>query len=374
VEQGIYFSSLVDKDSIQKYLNFLFALKEEKALYDWEINIHSDSSVFSLYFVGSLIEDNLLLIVASDSRNDAGYFYDEIMRMNNEQTDMLRLSMKERAHQREYPEQQSISPEEQNLYWELSKLNNELTNVQRDLQKKNVQLQNLIEIRNRFIGMAAHDLRNPISGIFSMCQILSEDQLGPLTEEQKEYINTMKETAGHILELVNQMLEITKIESGKIDLQYQQTNIIDLIAKAVAFNKPKASKKEIPISFDPPEKELPIVVDRRKMYQVLDNLISNAIKYSNKGKPITLTVEPYPEYVRISVIDRGKGIPEKEMGQLFTPFAKLSVTSTAGEYSTGLGLAICKQIVEAHKGAIGAESTPGVGSKFYFTIPWEPST
>lgn len=358
IEPGKPLSTVVEHQSVQKFLTFLVTLRREKALFNWDLNVLRNGKIVDLYFIGGLIDGDSL-IVASKSTVEAGILYEEFLKINNEQTDILRATLKQHA-------------KEQDAYLEMTKLNNEMLNLQRDLQKKNSQLQRVLEERNQFIGMAAHDLRNPLGGVLSMAEILLEGECGPVTEEQIEYLGIIQETTAHMLEIVNQMLEITKIDSGKLELYYSDADLIGLIKRTISLNEPKAAKKEIAVHFDPPIPELHLTADQAKILQVLDNLLTNAIKFSHRKTNITIIVKEFETEAEVTVEDEGQGIPEEELPKLFTPFAKISVTGTSGEQSTGLGLAICKQIIEGHGGAIRVRSVPQKGSSFRFTLPLEP--
>ena len=352
---GNSLTGIIDEDSIEKYFHFLTTLRRDHALYDWDINIRSGGKIDPLYFVGGVFDGNML-IVASASKSQADFYYAELLRMNNEQTDMLRETIKEKTD-RTYFEQ-------------LTELNNELADLQRDLHKKNSQLQRVIKARDRYLGMAAHDFRNPLGGINNVCSILLDEDIGPLNEEQREFVTLIQESASHLLEVVEDMLDFSSIEAGKLDLQYGEVDVLNLLKQSTSFNTPAARKKSITIYLSaPPEGTCILRIDRKKIMQVLDNLISNAIKFSPPGTAITVSMEDGEKVVEVSVRDEGPGIEEEEMKFLFRPFQRPNVSATGGEKSSGLGLAICKKIVEGHGGSISAESTPGEGSVFWFTLP-----
>jgi two-component system, OmpR family, sensor kinase len=362
LEKGSPLAAIIEESSIQKLLTFFLKVREEKALYDWNINVKTENSIKDLYFVGGFVNDQIM-IVASSSKTDASYYYEEVMRMNNEQTDVLRSSLKEES------KLQQTGRVSESTYRELTKLNNELTNLQRDLFKKNAQLQKLIDDKNYLIGMAAHDLRNPLGGIYSMCGIILEGDCGPVTEEQQEYLSTIRETAGHMLGIVTDMLEINKIEAGKLELYTSTFNVVELMQKVLSINKPRASKKDISIAFSPEQDEVTIEADPGKLQQVMDNLISNAVKFSYSDSSIVVALHNDDSTVAIEVTDHGMGISAEDQSKLFQPFSKLSNAGTHGESSTGLGLAITKQIVEGHGGTISVKSEKGEGSTFTITLP-----
>ncbi len=365
IQPGDLLASLIETESLPKYLTFLHTLEKERALYDWDINVDHNGKVETLYFVGGKIdEDNL--IVASDSKRQADYYYQEIISMTNEQTDTLRGYSEDAGHT-----ERRLAESDRGILDELSRLNNELSNLQRDLYKKNSQLEKLVKTRDKYLGMAAHDLRNPLGALSNMCVILLDEDTGPLNDTQRELIELVQETADHMLTLVEDMLDISKIETGNLRLHFEKPDITQLVNRSVSLNYHLSRKKNITIITEYPPDPVMVRADSKKILQVLDNLISNAIKFSNAGSEVRVEVESSDSHVEVSIIDQGKGIPEKEMKQLFSPFPKISVTSTGGEKSTGLGLAICKKIIEGHNGRIGAESEEGKGSRFYFTLPKE---
>ena len=172
-----------------------------------------------------------------------------------------------------------------------------------------------------------------------------------------------------MLHLIDDLLDFSTIESGKLELELHEADYWRLVNENIALNKVFADKKNIGITVTGEFKNIPLLFDHGKMEQVLNNLISNAIKYSFPQTEITVKVSQEENFMRTEVMDQGQGIPKEELGKLFSPFVKTSVKTTAGEKSTGLGLAIVKKIVEGHGGLIGVTSEVGKGSNFYFTLP-----
>ncbi len=244
-----------------------------------------------------------------------------------------------------------------------------LYNQQLELEKVNSELQKLNEKKNYFLGMAAHDLRNPLGNINLFSTFLLEETSDILNEGQIEYLNNIIYSSDYMLNLVNNLLDVSKIEAGKLVLKLNTFNIVELIRKNIYLNKFIAKKKNIDIFFEPVLEQIDVVADSQQIEQVLNNLFSNAVKFSEKGKHIEVFVTIKEKLAEISVKDSGKGIPEDELNKLFRPFSKTSVTSTDGEQSTGLGLAIVKKIIEQHNGTILVSSQVGVGSVFSFTLP-----
>ena len=237
------------------------------------------------------------------------------------------------------------------------------------LRQSNDQLRELNNQKNEFLGMAAHDLRNPIAVIQNASLILSRYSSENLSEKQHEFLRKIFDTSKFMLELLNNLLDISKIEAGKLELEITKNNYPDFVKKNVEFNRFFATEKDISMDLILSE-DIPLVdFDKNKIEQVLNNLISNAIKYSHPHTMISIEVLKEKDFVVTRVIDQGQGIPEDELPHIFKPFQKASIKPTAGEKSTGLGLAIVKKIVEGHQGNIGVESQVGKGSTFFFNLP-----
>jgi two-component system sensor histidine kinase/response regulator len=228
------------------------------------------------------------------------------------------------------------------------------------------QLSNANAAKNRFLGMAAHDLRNPLASIRGLAEFLREGAVGPLSVDQLELINTIHSASQSMLDLVNELLDVATIESGELKIYREPHNLADLITKSVAMTNIEAAKKNTRVSIDTRGLTPVLMLDAAKMRQVIDNLLSNAVKYSPPGSAITATIQSAPAHgtFGFAVQDQGPGIPDGERDKLFKDFSRLSAQPTAGEKSTGLGLAICRKIVEAHGGTITAENLPAGGCEF----------
>ncbi|MFH1498998.1 MAG: response regulator [Verrucomicrobiota bacterium] len=224
--------------------------------------------------------------------------------------------------------------------------------------------------KNKFLGMAAHDLRNPLASIRGLAEFLEDPSIGPLNPEQLDLVRTIHAASQSMLRLVNELLDVSVIESGELRLATAPTDIVQLVEKSIRLARIDAAKKLTTIVLAPPPAiSGPFVIDPDKITQVVDNLLSNAVKYSPPGAMIDVAVTPLPSACRISVRDQGPGIPDHERDRLFQDYGRLSNKPTGGEQSTGLGLAICRKIVEAHRGEISADNLPGHGCEFSFTLP-----
>jgi signal transduction histidine kinase len=253
-----------------------------------------------------------------------------------------------------------------------SHLQNQILSEQQKLLVE--QLSNANSAKNRFLGMAAHDLRNPLASIRAFAEFLREGAVGPLNAEQLDLIETIHGASQSMLDLVNELLDVATIESGVLKLTLETHNLGDLIAKAVSLCNIDAAKKKTQVIFEPPAAPILTSIDGAKMKQVIENLLSNAVKYSPPGSTIVAktNVDPVAKTYGFSVCDQGPGIPHNERDKLFKDFSRLSIRPTGGEKSTGLGLAICRNIVEAHHGTIVAENLPVRGCEFRVTLPALP--
>jgi signal transduction histidine kinase len=253
---------------------------------------------------------------------------------------------------------------------ELEEANRELVRIKSELEDRNKELQRSNEEKNQLLGMAAHDLRNPIGAIMSYSEFLLEEDKIKEDETYVDFISTIKETSEFLLHLVNEMLDISIIESGKLKLNLSKVDFIYLVNHNITINSVLSEKKGINILFDHDNNIPDIIIDPHKMEQVLNNLISNSVKFSYPGSKVEILIKKEANLLITSVKDEGKGIPEEEFSRLFKPFSRTSVQATGDEMSTGLGLAIVKKIVEGHGGKIWVESNVGKGSTFYFSLPF----
>jgi signal transduction histidine kinase len=239
-----------------------------------------------------------------------------------------------------------------------------------ELAEKNAQLAKLSELKNQFLGMAAHDLHNPLTVIITCAGFLLEETASLLPEAKKrEFLSRIKANAEFMVNLINDLLDFTRIEAGQIELNLEPVVLTELVARNAEENRLLGAQKGIELELVVEGNGARVNADPARITQVLNNLLSNAFKFSAPGTKVRVTVKKENGGLKVAVQDQGQGIPREEMGRLFKPFQKTSVRSTAGERSTGLGLAICRQIIEAHKGVIGAESEPGKGSTFFFWLP-----
>jgi two-component system, sensor histidine kinase and response regulator len=234
------------------------------------------------------------------------------------------------------------------------------------------QLSKANSAKNKLLGMAAHDLRNPLASIRGLAEFLRDGTVGPISADQLDLVNMIHEASQSMLHLVNEFLDVSIIEAGELRIKLEACAIGELVAKAVYLNNINAEQKKTRIVLEkgPPPPE--IALDAPKIKQVVDNLLTNAVKFSPPGAVIRVTVSATDSTCSVAVRDQGPGIPENERHKLFQDFGRTSVLPTGGEQSTGLGLAICRKIIEAHHGTIGAQNLSEGGCEFKITLPLSP--
>lgn len=224
--------------------------------------------------------------------------------------------------------------------------------------------------RNALLGIAAHEFRNPLTTIIGYTQMLqSYDDIDVLQKE--EMLSHIAERANHILFMINDLLDVTRIGLGTIKLDMQNYDLLNFLNKKTIEFQLKAKKKNIIIQFKPIDKSISLNFDVNRIDEVISNLVDNAIKFSSEGKKIVLSAEKENGYATIKIIDEGPGIKESELKYLFKLFSNVNISTqpTAGEKSTGFGLAICKKIVLLHMGKIDVESEIQKGTTFIVKLP-----
>jgi signal transduction histidine kinase len=243
-------------------------------------------------------------------------------------------------------------------------LNKQVNRQKVSLEKTLEDLKDSSLEKDRILRTVAHDLRNPIGGIASLTLAMEDDDFTP---EQKELINLIKETSNNSLELINEILEVTN--NGASKLNKELVDINSLLTKSVELLRFKAAEKEQHIVLDLLKHPEEILINREKIWRVISNLISNAIKFRRKGGTINIAVTDLGKDVRIAIKDYGIGIPEDMKPIIFNMFTEAKRSGTAGEKSFGLGLSICKQIIENHDGKIWFDSKTNEGTTFFISLP-----
>ncbi|MGE0155625.1 MAG: sensor histidine kinase [Geobacter sp.] len=257
----------------------------------------------------------------------------------------------------------------QQLRSSLMEMNHELSNLSRQQQKSNAELQRLNELKNQFLGMAAHDLRNPIANIYAYTSLFLDDEERQLAPDMRQALTDLRSLSEFMLSLISNLLDITVIEMGQLRLDKQPLAPEAFLHQVVGLNRLFAQRNGITLQEQFTQLPEQLLADPHKLKQVLNNLISNGIKFSPSGSTVLIKADAAGSSLRVSVVDHGPGISEYEQQKLFQPFGRGNARPEHGQTSTGLGLAISRRIVEAHGGNIWVISEPGKGATFCFELP-----
>lgn len=218
-----------------------------------------------------------------------------------------------------------------------------------------------------FLTSMSHELRTPLNSIIGFAQLLEMDEIEPPTPSQRESIEYILNGGQHLLALINQVLDLARIESGRMDLRMDIVDVTDTIQNVIALTKPLAAESNIDIQWEPIEMPL-ILVDKDRLRQILLNLLTNAIKYNHENGRVELYCQRQAKSLVISVKDNGQGIADNQLHKVFQPFQRLGMEKMTIE-GTGIGLNICKQLIEGMQGKIGFETEENVGSRFWIELP-----
>ena len=318
-----------------------------------------DAYVFKGYSMGAV--DYVFKPFNADVlRSKVAVFVDLYVKQQQlmEQTEMLAASQRrelELEHRAELFEAEAKSAEQ-------------LTELNTKLKERQGELEQAMGVRNHFYASMSHELRTPINAVIGYSTLMIDNIYGPLNDKQREGLQRTLRAARHLLELVNDVLDLSKIEAGKIELALAAVNVSNLIDDLFVTVRPLADEHGSELTFSRPKEEVTIVTDPRRVRQILLNLLSNAIKFGNK-KPITVEcTERNGGGVFISVTDEGEGISDEDQQRIFEEFVQVSPTQQMG---TGLGLPISRRLATLLDGSLEVESEPGKGSVFTLHLPAE---
>ena len=252
--------------------------------------------------------------------------------------------------------------------WGLQKANDGIKALYQELEEKNVDLAKLNRLKDDFVSVVAHELRNPLGMVREAAALILDGLMGPVVENQRKYLEMIKRTGDRLIHITTDLLDLAKIEAGKIVVNVESMDFLSLVRQSLEGVVLRVHQKGITLLEDFPSGRLDILGDFDKLSQVISNLLSNACKFTERGS-ITVEVRDLGENVQCAVRDTGSGISAENLPRLFSKFEQFGKTGKFSEKGSGLGLVISKSIVEAHGGRIWAESEFGKGSSFIFTLP-----
>lgn len=252
---------------------------------------------------------------------------------------------------------------------QLEQVNRQLSETNQELNEANEKLRELAEMKEEFLALTTHDLRSPLTVISGVISFFTSGRLGELTSEQKNMVSMMERNTQSLIELVNDLLDASKLESGTMRLELSSIDLSVLMDELRETMEPLAKEKGIVLEESLPPELPPVEADRPKLRRIIVNLLSNAIKFTPKGGRVSLKAEREGGRIRIYVTDTGVGIAPEDVERLFDKYEQARSRATRGEKGTGLGLYITRQLVELHGSRIEVNSQVGRGSTFSFSLP-----
>ena len=248
------------------------------------------------------------------------------------------------------------------------KYTHDLAVSNRELEERNRQIERANRLKSEFLAGMSHELRTPLHTIIGFSELLGEELEGSLNDKQHRFVNHIHKDSLHLLELINDVLDLSKIEAGRVELRPEVFDIQAAFEEVLGSIRPQAEAKALALEIEIVE-VLAVRADRVRFKQILLNLLSNAVKFTPEGGRIRMQANLRGDYAEFAVIDTGIGIPEDELESVFDKFYQVGHTTTGVREGTGLGLAITQRLVEEHGGTLQVTSRVGQGSRFFFTLP-----
>ena len=314
------------------------------------ISIFNTTRYISMFFIAIMTTIALVVLIRKDKQN--GFLISKLNEIN--------ATLEQKVIERTKDLQQKNE--------EISAQSHQIDHQNEELEKQNTELTKMNAEKNKFLGIATHDLKSPINRVKGLLTIMSLSPEAPVSS-QKEYFGLASKAIDQMLELIANLLDINRIEQGERQLHLEPSNINLLINNVGLMFNETAQKKNIQLILQSQIQNLIAYTDKSVLLQIMENLVSNAIKFSFPNKTITIILSYAELGFRITIADQGQGIAKVELPMIFDKFNRLSTKPTSGENSTGLGLSIVKELVEELKGNIWCESEVGVGSTFYVDFP-----
>jgi signal transduction histidine kinase len=324
------------------------------------------SAAFPIKLHGEVI--GALSVYASTGR----YFDPEILALLDEVASDISFAL---ANMEQEEERRRAEAEVRRLNEDLEKRvaerTEELADVNRQLQGRNREVEHANRMKSQFLARMSHELRTPLNAIVGFSDLLAEESAAPLHEKQRRFVGHIRAGARHLLQLINDVLDVSKIEAGRIELSPVNFAALEATSEVLSIVRPLAVSKGIHIE-SIIEQDLLVRADRVRFKQILYNLLSNAVKFTPEGGRVWIEASRTHDFARICVGDTGIGIPVEEQAAVFEEFYQAGGTTKAPGEGTGLGLSITKRLVELLGGRIWVESEPDRGSRFSFTLPSAP--
>jgi len=264
-----------------------------------------------------------------------------------------------------YPDVEEL----EQLRMQLVQLSNEVGNLNREIQQRNAELRRLNELKNQFLGMAAHDLRKPTGAVMAYSEFLVDEAADALSEEHRGFLQVIQRASGTMRRLIDDFLDVAVIEGGRIELELRPTDLGSVIHAALALIEPAAARHQVSVLVELPDDLPQLPLDAPKMEQVVLNLVGNAVEHCGPGTRVSVRARAGAEIMTLEVADDGPGIPAQRLEQLFVLTGTHGARKASGERSLGLGLVIVSKLVQAHGGSVRVHSDPSQGTTFLIELP-----
>ena len=252
--------------------------------------------------------------------------------------------------------------------WGLKKTNDAIKTLYRELEEKNKELQALDRLKSDFIATVSHELRTPLAITKEGIALIQDAVLGPVNERQAKVLTTAKDSIDRLARLIGSLLDISKIEAGRGDVNKSLIDVAKVARQVAEFFESKVTDKGLELRLNVPDRCVEAYADKDKIVQVFTNLVGNAVKFTEEGH-IEVSVKEHEDEIECCVADTGRGVAKADIPKMFVKFQQINREHGDGERGTGLGLSIAKSIIEMHDGTIAAESDVGKGTKITFTLP-----
>ena len=357
---GTVLSSILEPGSLKQWQQFLQAVQQDGGERSCRLKIASKNGSIGLWFSAAHRAGGLEIAAASTPALTAQMRREFFRaRSGTQQPPRVPVVSKQVTDSREAAEDKGRSP--------CLSSRTRFVIGRYTLFSRSAELEKASAEKTRWILTAVHDLRNQLNSVLAYAELLDEDERLPA--EPKAMVKSIHDSTEFLMRLLSDLEEIAWADSGKLKLQPTPTNVVEIIEESISLSRPAAEQKGTKLQFCCRNPLLVIPIDPQKIRHVLRNLLDNAIKYSQAGAVVRISLEASGRNVAITVQDNGPGIPADELNTIFTPFHKTRARAASANPGTGLGLAICKRIVEQHGGQIRVESEIGKGANFCIILP-----